>query len=228
MDEWGWEQLRPWLDLRARMPIGALFCVINGPTLRAPVVWPGRTNAASAPRPRRRSETPFRSSPAPSRPCRRDGPGGRAAERHPAPARPRRPRRHVGVSAGNRQHRGDQRGPLAPSADDARECWVGPLSHRLLVFARRSSAAADPSDARRSSSAGASLLPGDARFMGCERTLTTSLVAHECDMPIKRWLPLRHPGYRPGAPFPGRPGGCPYPRRARPGTRGRRGTHPAR
>ena len=32
MDEWGWEQLRPWLDLRARMPIGALFCVVNGPT----------------------------------------------------------------------------------------------------------------------------------------------------------------------------------------------------
>jgi hypothetical protein len=69
--------------------------------LRAPVVWPGRTNTASAARPRRRSETPFRSSPAPSRPCRRDGPGGRAPERHPAPARPRRPRRHVGLSAGN-------------------------------------------------------------------------------------------------------------------------------
>jgi hypothetical protein len=66
--------------------------------LRAPVVWPGRTNTASAARPRRRSETPFRSSPAPSRPWRRDGPGGRAAECHPAPARPRRPRRHVGLS----------------------------------------------------------------------------------------------------------------------------------
>jgi site-specific recombinase XerD len=32
MDEWGWEQLRPWLELRARLPIGALFCVISGPT----------------------------------------------------------------------------------------------------------------------------------------------------------------------------------------------------
>ena len=28
MDEWGWEQLRPWLEL----PVGALFCVISGPT----------------------------------------------------------------------------------------------------------------------------------------------------------------------------------------------------
>ena len=39
MDEWGWEQLRPWLDLRARMPIGALFCVIDGPTCGRP--WSG-------------------------------------------------------------------------------------------------------------------------------------------------------------------------------------------
>jgi site-specific recombinase XerD len=39
MDEWGWEQLRPWLDLRARKPIGALFCVINGPTCGGP--WSG-------------------------------------------------------------------------------------------------------------------------------------------------------------------------------------------
>jgi site-specific recombinase XerD len=39
MDEWGWEQLRPWLDLSARMPIGALFCVVNGPTCGRP--WSG-------------------------------------------------------------------------------------------------------------------------------------------------------------------------------------------
>jgi hypothetical protein len=36
----------------------------------------------------------------------------------------------------------------------------------LLLVAQRRSAPADTSDARRSSSAGASLLPGDARFMG--------------------------------------------------------------
>jgi len=39
MDEWGWEQLRPWLAHRADMPIGALFCVINGPTSGRP--WSG-------------------------------------------------------------------------------------------------------------------------------------------------------------------------------------------
>jgi site-specific recombinase XerD len=32
MDEWGWEQLRPWLEHRASLPIGPLFCVISGPT----------------------------------------------------------------------------------------------------------------------------------------------------------------------------------------------------
>jgi integrase len=32
MDEWGWTQLRPWLEHRVELPIGPLFCIINGPT----------------------------------------------------------------------------------------------------------------------------------------------------------------------------------------------------
>ena len=36
MDEWGWEQLRPWIDHRTAMPIGALFCIVNGPTCGRP------------------------------------------------------------------------------------------------------------------------------------------------------------------------------------------------
>ena len=32
MDEWGWEQLRPWLSARAQLPVGPLFCIIDGPT----------------------------------------------------------------------------------------------------------------------------------------------------------------------------------------------------
>jgi len=36
MDDWGWEQLRPWLEHRPEMPIGALFCVVNGPTRGRP------------------------------------------------------------------------------------------------------------------------------------------------------------------------------------------------
>jgi site-specific recombinase XerD len=32
MDDWGWERLRPWLERRSSMPVGPLFCVIDGPT----------------------------------------------------------------------------------------------------------------------------------------------------------------------------------------------------
>jgi site-specific recombinase XerD len=39
MDEWGWEQLRPWLNARAELPVGPLFCIIDGPTRGRP--WSG-------------------------------------------------------------------------------------------------------------------------------------------------------------------------------------------
>jgi site-specific recombinase XerC len=32
MDAWGWEQLYPWVAARSELPIGPLFCVIDGPT----------------------------------------------------------------------------------------------------------------------------------------------------------------------------------------------------
>jgi site-specific recombinase XerD len=41
MDEWGWEHVRPWLAARVDLPIGPLFCVIDGPTR-------GRTWTAAA------------------------------------------------------------------------------------------------------------------------------------------------------------------------------------
>jgi Phage integrase family len=36
MDEWGWEQLRPWLAARVELPVGPLFCVIDGRTRGRP------------------------------------------------------------------------------------------------------------------------------------------------------------------------------------------------
>jgi site-specific recombinase XerD len=39
MDEWGWEQLRPWLSARAELEVGPLFCIIDGPTRGRP--WSG-------------------------------------------------------------------------------------------------------------------------------------------------------------------------------------------
>jgi hypothetical protein len=32
MDRWAWRQLEPWLHTRSQLPIGALLCVIHGPT----------------------------------------------------------------------------------------------------------------------------------------------------------------------------------------------------
>jgi integrase len=32
MDEWGWEQLQPWLNARTDLPVGPLFCIIDGRT----------------------------------------------------------------------------------------------------------------------------------------------------------------------------------------------------
>jgi integrase len=39
MDDWGWEQLRLWLAARAELPVGPLFCIIDGPTRGRP--WSG-------------------------------------------------------------------------------------------------------------------------------------------------------------------------------------------
>jgi site-specific recombinase XerD len=39
MDDWGWEQLRPWLEYRRFLPVGYLFCAINEPHTGGP--WRG-------------------------------------------------------------------------------------------------------------------------------------------------------------------------------------------
>jgi site-specific recombinase XerD len=36
MDAWAWQHLQRWLGLRVDLPIGALLCVINGPTAGRP------------------------------------------------------------------------------------------------------------------------------------------------------------------------------------------------
>jgi site-specific recombinase XerD len=36
MDRWAWDQLDPWLAIRPTLPVGALFCVLRGPTRGRP------------------------------------------------------------------------------------------------------------------------------------------------------------------------------------------------
>src|SRR4051812_41530820 len=78
MDEWGWEQLRPWLNARLELPVGPLFCIIDGPTRGRP--WSGAAvrsefrrlaarAASGGASPRTSCVTHMRSSP-PARACR--------------------------------------------------------------------------------------------------------------------------------------------------------------
>ena len=97
MDAWGWEQLRPWLAARAELPVGPLFCIIDGPTRGRPWSSAGvrvelRRLALQA------AFGAVRAAPAASRARARARPRGGAAEHHPAPARPYQPRRHVAGS----------------------------------------------------------------------------------------------------------------------------------
>jgi site-specific recombinase XerD len=36
MDRWAWAQLGPWITLRSALPVGALFCILRGPTRGRP------------------------------------------------------------------------------------------------------------------------------------------------------------------------------------------------
>jgi site-specific recombinase XerD len=36
LDDWGWQELEPWLTARVTLPVGPLFCIINGRTRGRP------------------------------------------------------------------------------------------------------------------------------------------------------------------------------------------------
>jgi site-specific recombinase XerC len=60
MDDWGFEQLEPWLQARQTMPVGPLFCVINGRRTSSNASSDSATSAS--PRSTYRAPTPTRSS----------------------------------------------------------------------------------------------------------------------------------------------------------------------
>ncbi len=40
MDRWAFERLDPWVQIRRHLPVGALFCVVRGPTRGRPCSAP--------------------------------------------------------------------------------------------------------------------------------------------------------------------------------------------
>lgn len=111
IDRWAWEQLDPWLAIRAGLPVGALFCVLRGPTRGRPCS-PGRDpHAAAKRRCGRRRQATVRAAPAPPRPRSREVSRRGPAGGHPAATRSCRPRDHLLLPARDRQHRNHPRRP---------------------------------------------------------------------------------------------------------------------
>ena len=117
MDRWAWGQLTSYLEVRAALPVGALFCVIHGPTA-------GRRWEASAARKqlRRTAEAAgVRRRFAPHqlrRPRYRARSRRRPAGRYPAPARALQFGGHQHLPPGDRQRGNHRHRPFAPRTRD--------------------------------------------------------------------------------------------------------------
>ena len=111
IDRWAWEQLDPWLELRRTPPVGALFCVLRGPTRGRPCAPPAIRGQLHAPRwpPEFAAGSHHTITTARAR-C-RDVTRGHPAPGHTAPAGGCRPRDHLRLPARDRQHRDHPRGP---------------------------------------------------------------------------------------------------------------------
>jgi hypothetical protein len=132
MDEWGWEHLRPWLSARAELPVGPLFCIIDGPHPRATVVR--RRGPLRVPPARRSGGGQAAVRAPPAAPCARAGarPRGRPAQHHPAPARARQPRHDLYLPPRNRP-RGDHRHrPYPTRPDDVGQRRAATLIDRII------------------------------------------------------------------------------------------------
>ena len=73
MDDWAWDQLEPWLTVRVELPVGPLFCIVNGPTRGRPWIAAAARGELRPTRPRGRRAPALRAAPTAPRARRRDG-----------------------------------------------------------------------------------------------------------------------------------------------------------
>jgi hypothetical protein len=97
LDAWGWEQLCPWTAISSRSARRAIVLRHRRSDPWTSLVKCRRAGRASSARQSGRGATPVRATPATSCSCGRARPGGRTAEHHPAPARPREPWNDIAV-----------------------------------------------------------------------------------------------------------------------------------
>ena len=136
MDDWGFEQLQPWLQARQQMPVGPLFCVIDGRTRGR--AWPPSAARAALRRRAaragvRRRFVPHQLRHAHAIELAREGV---PLERHPTPTRAPQPRRDLDLPAGDRPGRDHRDHPRPTRADDPSQrralALARPLSHRRI------------------------------------------------------------------------------------------------
>jgi len=118
MDAWGWEELEPWLELRLQLPVGPLFCVINGATCGRH--WSSAAARADLRRTAleagvRRRFAPHQLRHAHAVELAREGVSLIVIQRQLGQ---QQPRHHVGLSPRHRQRRNHRNGPCPPPADD--------------------------------------------------------------------------------------------------------------
>jgi hypothetical protein len=134
MDLWGWEHVRPWLELRIGMPVGPLLCAVEGAHAWPEVGCRRRSRTAAARRGEGRGAPPLRAAPAPPRARDRARPRGRSPQRHPAPVRSYQSRGHVAF-AGDPQRRDHRHRPRPQGANDPRQFRTAPLDRATIGVA---------------------------------------------------------------------------------------------
>jgi len=141
LDAWAWQYLNAWLEIRVAMRVGALLCVIDGPTQGRP--W--SATAARATLRRLAAGAGVRRRFAPHHPR------GRAAAGHPAPTRSCQPRDHLDLPPRYRQQRdhrhrpppagasasGQRRAPIAALAKTSAAARSGRAGGSALARPRR-------------------------------------------------------------------------------------------
>jgi hypothetical protein len=120
MDDWGWQELQPWLKRRLELPWAR--CSASSRVRQAADPGPPRPPARTAAHRRCGRHAPAtRATSAPPRPRFRNGARGRPADRHPTPARTQQPRHHLRLPARHRQRRDHRHRPRPTRTDDPRQ-----------------------------------------------------------------------------------------------------------